>query len=281
MSEGHRSANLNKRWWWLIIVILVPIIIFLLWVFRLRIERLFEQEPTLPPPPPTQESSQGDTVEGILYSTDFDDAAGLGDWETPFDDGIASAQFEGGRLVVGVDALYDVGTWLALNYTFDEFDLEVDTERVSGNEDGGVIILFRIADTLNYDQLDIYSDGYYRLISTREGVQRVISDYNLSPAIAVDAANHVTIGASGGVYTFAVNGVPLLMCVSDDPAVRPLWSADSGECIGGEAVTEWRGAGLSRGKIGLGVHAYSGFDGQLTTPAVMQAAFDNLVITSP
>jgi hypothetical protein len=114
------------------------------------------------------------------------------------------------------------------------------------------------------------------------GTAQEISAYNLSPAIRTGSqANRIRVSARGDSFEFAVNGEPLQLCVSDDPAVRPIWNVATGECLGGEVTTVWRSPALPRGKIGLGVQAYTGFDGQSATPALGTVAFDNLAITQP
>lgn len=257
-----------------------------LWLFRLRIEQALERPPTLPPPPPTATASAGEAGEpdappaagGTLYATGFEDAAQLADWEL-FEDGIVSAQVADGQLVVAVSAVTDTGTWSGLNFTFENFALEVDATKLDGPDDNGIFVVFRLTGSDNYNRFDISSDGYYSLSVVRGGIQRVVSDWRASPAINTgEASNRIRVEARGDEFRFAVNGQVLLLCVSDEAGVQPLWGPE-GECLGGEVVEVWRNGDLPRGKIGLGAQGFSGFDGEVPTMAEAVIGFDNLTIT--
>lgn len=252
----------------------------LAWLFRPRLERLLERPPTLPPPPPTlaEGSVQGGDV---LYAADFDDPAQAADWEL-YNDGIIAAQIAEGMLVVSVNALEDKGAWSGLNYTFEDFVLEVDARKLAGPDNNGIVVIFRLTDAANYNRFEISSDGYYRLSMVRNGVSRIVSDYNYATAIlAGEATNHITLRAEGDTFRFAVNGQPLALCVSDDPNVQPLWDIASGACLGGAVSEAWHNADLPRGRIGLGVQGFTAFDGENLTPAQATVGFDNVVITRP
>jgi hypothetical protein len=265
-----------------VVVLAIALIAGLIWLFRFRIQRALTPAETLPPPPPTRAVSGGGEglPAGLLYQTDFEDPAALTDWEAPFDDGIVSARFEDGMLKVGISALVDTGTWLALNYTFEDFVLDVDAAKLDGADDNGMMVLFRLVDAQNYNRFDISSEGWYTLSMVRDGLPVVISDFNLSEAIARgEAANHISIRAEGDRFTFSVNGETLELCVSEEEGIRPIWS--EGVCLGGEVVTAWQNDDLLRGKIGLGAQGYTGFDGENVTPARTLIGFDNLVIVEP
>lgn len=252
----------------------------LVWLFRPRLERAFERPPTLPPPPPTS-SEGGAGAEDLLYAADFDDLEQAADWEL-YNDGIIAAQIAEGMLVVSVNALEDKGAWSGLNYTFEDFVLEVDAKKLAGPDNNGMVVIFRLTNAANYNRFEISSDGYYRLSMVRGGVSRIVSDYNRSAAILIgEATNHITLRAVGDAFTFAVNGQPLALCVSDDPAVQPLWDIAGGTCLGGEVTEVWRNADLPRGRVGLGVQGFAGFDGENLTPAQATVGFDNLVIAKP
>lgn len=285
-DEPERIQPGERRRWWLIPLggIALALVLAFLWVFRFRIQRAFEPAPTLPPPPPTAAEAgdpagaeDGDEAGSVLYQTGFDDPAQGADWEL-FDDGIVSAQIDGGQLVVEVDSITDQGTWSGLNFTFEDFVLEVDATKLAGPDENGIIVIFRLVDNENYNRFDITSDGYYRLFAVRDGVQQVVSDLAFSPAILTgEATNHLRVEAVGGEFRFSVNGEPLRLCVSDDENVRPIPMED--ECLGGEYVMQWNDDDLMRGKVGLGAQGVTGFDGEQTTPAQATIGFDNLVIT--
>lgn len=280
---------------WVIPVILVVALVGAgaLWLFRLRIEQALERPPTLPPPPPTPtvsgepgggggtgETGSSVAAPGVLYETGFEDGAQLADWEL-FNDGVVSARGEGGQLIISVNAPVDRGTWSGLNYTFEDFVLEVDATKLAGPDDNGIFVMFRLTDNNNYNRFDISSDGYYSLSTAREGLLQVVSDWRLSPAIATGAAtNRIRVEAVGDIFRFAVNGQVLQLCVSYEPGVQPLWGQD-GECLGGEIVEVWQNSDLPRGKIGLGAQGFVGFDGEQSTMAEATIGFDNLRVMSP
>ncbi len=283
MSRESASPPVRRHaLWWIALPVLLVILVgaALVWLFRPRLERLLERPPTLPPPPPTL--AQGNAqVGGVLYAADFDDPAQAADWEL-YNDGIIAAQIAEGMLVVSVNALEDKGAWSGLNYTFEDFVLEVDARKLAGPDNNGIVVIFRLTNAANYNRFEISSDGYYRLSVVRNGVPRIISDYNYAASILTgEATNHITLRAQGDTFRFAVNGQPLALCVSDDPNVQPLWDIASGACLGGEVVEAWRNADLPRGKIGLGVQGFAAFDGENLVPAQATVGFDNVVITKP
>jgi hypothetical protein len=248
----------------------------LAWLFQGRIRAALQPAATLPPPPPGQ-------GEGILYQTNFDDPAAAADWEL-IDDGTVTTAITGGQLVVGVNAPTDTGTWSAMNFTYGNFVLDVDATKLAGPDDNGIIVLFRLTDDQNYNRFDISSDGYYSVSKARAGQNLLVSDLNFSSAILTGGAtNHIRITAVGNTFRFEVNGTPLLLCVSDDPNVQPIWDTTSAEpaCIGGQVVDAWTDDAQPQGKIGLGAQAFVGFDGQNTTPAQATVGFDNLSIRTP
>ncbi len=284
MSRQPDPLPVRRRTlWWIASLALILVLAgaALVWLFRPRLERAFERPPTLPPPPPTSSGGSAGGVENLLYATDFDDPQQTADWEL-YNDGIIAAQIADGMLVVSVNALEDKGAWSGLNYTFEDFVLEVDARKLAGPDNNGIVVIFRLTDAANYNRFEISSDGYYRLSMVRGGVSRIVSDYNSSSAILTgESTNHITLRAVGDAFTFAVNGQPLALCVSADPAVQPLWDIASGACLGGEVTDVWRNADLPRGRVGLGVQGFAVFDGENLTPAQATVGFDNVVITRP
>ena len=65
--------------------------------------------------------------------------------------------------------------------------LDVDATKLDGPDDNGIIVVFRLTDTDNYNRFDISSDGYYTLSIARDGVRLVISDWAASDAILHDS----------------------------------------------------------------------------------------------
>ena len=278
MTDNNNQTKTPRRFkWWLIPIVLIVVVGIggVLWINQRAIADIFEPKPTLPP-------DVGAAQDGKLYWTDFEDAATLADWEF-FDDGVISAKAESGRLVVGVNSYADEGTWSGLNLTFTDFVLDVESIKMDGPDDNGIIVIFRLTDTQNYNRFDISSDGYYAVSKVRNGIPYPVSDWRLSAAIAQGADfNDIRVRAVGGTFSFYVNGTALPLCISYDPDVQPLWEPTSEEptCLGGDVIMTWEDNALPAGKIGLGAQGFIGFDGENNTPAFAVIGFDNLIIWS-
>lgn len=279
----HRDAPRRRRIpVWLIGVVLVILVIGAgaAWIFRNQIAGVFEPQPTQPPPPP----GAGESGDGVLFQSDFEGDVSA-DWEPVFNNGRVSTLFENGGLVVNVNSLNDEGTWLAMNYTYTDFVLDVDATKTAGPDDQSAIVLFRLQDDANYYRFDVSFDGFYSLSKAVGGQPILISDWNSSPAIQTgNSTNQVRITAQGSMIEFQVNGQTLPLCVSPDPSVQPIWDNSGAEpaCIGGEVVTVWESSDFPRGKIGLGAQGFIGMDENLNpTPAEATISFDNLVIRPP
>jgi hypothetical protein len=282
LDRSDHNPRRGFPWGVIVVFILIVILALVGWLFQRRIGAIFAPKPTELPPPPGQSGGQA-LPPGVLYQDNFDTADSAKDWDI-FDDGTISAAVADGQLEVGVKALSATGTWSGLNFTFEDFTLDVDATKVDGPDDNGIIIIFRMADKQNYDRFDISSDGYYSLSKARNGVPTVVSNFpiNTSPAIKTGTAtNHITVIAKGGTYSFSVNGTPLKLCVSTDPNAKPIWD-QNGQCLGGMLADNWHDPDLTKGKIGLGAQGFVPHSGGDTTEmAIAKIGFDNLVITTP
>lgn len=282
IPDAPPARRTGRRIAWIVAALVVALFLGgLAWVFRLRLQRAFEPAPTLPPTldaPPAGGEAQA-AGEGVLYATDFDDEAALADWEL-YDDGVIAARAADGQLVVSVNAPADEGAWSGLNYTLDDFVLEVDAAKVDGPDTSNTMVVFRLTDADNYNRFDVSADGYYMLSKVRDGAPTVVSDWIASPAIATgDGTNHLRIEALGDTFRFSVNGELLTLCVSEDGDVQPL--PYEGECRGGAFSTEWHDDDLPQGRIGLGVQGYAVYNVDSVEPAQAAVAFDDLTISAP
>jgi len=275
----HRDQGPRRRRprWWLIVLILLAlgVVAIMVWLNSRRLAGLFEAPPTLPP---TAAAEQG-----VLYATSFEDESQFGDWEQ-FDDGFISAVIADGRLVFDVNALTDNGGWSGLNLTFDDFVLDVDATKLAGPDDNGIIVIFRLTDTDNYNRFDISSTGFYAVSQARDGVATVVSDWNRSAAILTgEATNHIRIRAQGDYFQFEVNGSLLPLCINPAPDVQPLWdtSTDPPTCLGADVTDTWVNGDLPQGKIGLGAQGFVGADEENPNSALATIGFDNLTIYPP
>jgi hypothetical protein len=276
LQRARQPRRRRPRWWLIALIVLaLAVAAIALWLNSRRLGELFEPKPTLPP---TAEAQQG-----VLYATSFEDEAQFGDWEQ-FDDGFISAAITDGRLVFDVNSPTDNGGWSGLNLTFDDFVLDVDATKLAGPDENGIIVVFRLTDTDNYNRFDISSDGFYAVSQVRDGVATVVSDWNRAEAILTgEAPNRIRISAQGDTFQFAVNGIVLPLCVNPAPDVQPLWdlTTDPPSCLGGELTDTWVNGDLPQGKVGLGAQGFVGFDGESSTSALATIGFDNLAIYPP
>lgn len=280
-----RSDHAPRRrfpWWIIIVVIVLVIGAGLAYMFQIQIGRALAPKPTALPPPPGASGGQP-LPAGVLYQANFDDPAGAADWNI-FDDTTISSAFQDGKLVVGVKALTDTGGWSGMNFTFDDFKLDVDATKLDGPDDNGIMVIFRSVDKQNYNRFDISSDGYYAVSKVRNGVPTTVSNFPIMPSPAIklgSETNHITVVARGGTFSFLANGTPLKLCVSSDPNAKPLWD-QTGGCLGGSLAESWQDTDLMKGKIGLGAQGFVPHtEDQNPQPAVAKIAFDNLVIKTP
>lgn len=278
MSEPSEQVKRRFPWWALLAVGVLIIGAGLAWLFQYRIQDFFQPAETLPPSlSPAANNGDPESEGGTVYETDF--SGDLSDWDL-FDDGIISAESAGEQLVVEVDSSVDAGGYSGLNYTLDDFVLEVDATKLEGSDNNAMFVVFRLTDGGNYNRFDISSDGWYSVSRVRDGLQTVVSDWMESPAINTgDATNHIRIEAVGDSFQFAVNGEMLPLCVSYEEGMQPI--PMDGECIGGEMTETWTNGDLPQGRVGMGVQGFAEFDGVETTPAQATVAFDNVVITEP
>ncbi len=276
LQRGEKVRQRRFPWWVIPVGLVVIIGGGLAYIFQGKIREVTMPRATLPPE--ISPAGQGGTP-GLLYQAAFDDPGAAKDWEI-FNDGRISAAFKDGLLVVGVNALTDTGTWSGLNYTFQDFVLDVDATKIAGRDDNGIIVVFRLTDKENYNRFDISSDGFYSLSIARKGIRRTVSDFNASQDIQKgNALNHIRIMAKGDTFKFEVNGTPLMLCWSTDPNIQPLWDPNNpGKCLGGTLTDTWQNGDIPKGKIGLGAQGIPGPNGE---PAATTIAFDNLVIKSP
>ena len=201
---------------------------------------------------------------GVLYQDDFEKEND--NWDV-YDDGIVSYLFEGGRLVVTVND-FNARAWSGLNFTLEDFVLEVETTQLDGPDDNGFGVLFRYQDTDNYYRFDISSDGFYSLSKSVDGSSEAVSEWNAHSAILTGAqTNHLRVVAQGNTFSFAVNDTPLKLCVGPGAIWDP---ATPDTCLGGEMLDTWTDATFRSGQIALGVTAF-----MEPGPSI---GFDNLVI---
>lgn len=203
---------------------------------------------------------------GVLFQDDFENPGE--DWTTA-NDGIVIYEIQSGQLVVTINDTTG-GAFSTLQYTLDNFIIEVDTLKLAGLDDNGFGVLFRYQDTENFYRFDISSDGYYAVTRSKGGVYEAISEWQANPAILLGAqSNRVRVEANGNTFRFGVNDTfPLPLCVGDGAIWDP---ANPDGCLGGEVVEAWTDNDFPKGQIALGV--------SLANEAGTSIAFDNVTIS--
>ncbi len=278
MPENQKTvATSNKRRSWVYAVVGVPVALILagaLWFFAPDIQQAFTPGPT-PLPGAVAEG-------GILYQTTFEEDA-VNDW-TIINDGTLRTFIADGQLVVDVNSFGDRSGFSDLNLLFEDFILQVDTQKIAGPDDNGIFVVFRLQDTGNYNRFDISSDGFYALTTSRNGILETVSEFRVEPSIMAEGVNTIRVSAIGEQFQFYVNDTLVSLCINPDPTVFPLWEnaldPDS-PCLGGEITQTWVNNDFSSGRIGLGAQGFAGFDGEQETPALATIGFDNLIISEP
>lgn len=283
LDRGSPARRRGIPWWVIaLIVVVVAVGGLLTYTFWYKLPDIIPVDSSTPfPTPPGQAVDNGS---GILYEANFETDVSA-DWEGLFDTGTVRTRFESGSLIVTVSSLSDEGSWLAMNFGFEDYVIDVDATKIAGPDDQSAIILFRVQDKNNYYRFDLNFDGYYSLSKAVAGELKELSQFNKTEAITVGSVtNHVQIWAVGDVFRFFVNGTQLPMCVSTDPAVQPIWDTSTTPtgCVGGQVVQEWTDSTFKQGKIGLGAQGLVGVDaeGNLTN-ADATIGFDNLIIKTP
>ncbi len=229
--------------------------------------------PAVPVPRPGQ----------LLYVTTFD--AYNEDWQLY--EGELAAQIVSingdPELQIAVDAV-EAGAFTVMEQPFGDFDLKIDVAQLVGPTDldaPGFGIIFRHQDNNNFYAFMISGDGYYQVLRRKEGVDKVLSDWALTPAIVQGlTVNTMRVVAQGSAFRFFVNDVQLPLCPTiwnplvpgecqipaAGPEAQPTWSANA-------IVMSLADDSFPQGRIGVGARSF----GQ---PGI-RVNFDNLLICGP
>lgn len=125
----------------------------------------------------------------------------------------------------------------------------------------------------------ISADGYYSVwqaVATDTGTQaRRVSAWIASEFVeqGIGATNELRVLAQGDTFRFFINGVPVALCLPDDPNAQSTYSA--GQCIGGRMVDTWVNRDFALGQIGFVAQS------TLSGGSGVVVEFDNLRIFSP
>lgn len=261
MTMIGQTLNRERRTLWgLVVRLLLIVIVFLALVngALLVLPRL--QQPATPFP--------GE----LIYVTTFDDFNDQWSQER----GQSRTEIDGGALLVSSDAESD-GIFSALDRELGDFDLTVDARWQAVPDDyGETAVLFRVVDPENYYAFKLRADGAFKVLARRGGVDDTLSEWQISPLINTGegATNRIRIVGKAFIFSFAINGEALPLCLRGQDRKSTWTGPRTGECMSdnGRTRPEMTDDAFPRGRIALGAVAYG--------PGI-QIVFDNVLIAGP
>jgi len=113
-------------------------------------------------------------------------------------------------LVTGTNSLsqdFGHGSWRSGIGPFGDFLFLVDAEQISGPENNGYGIQFRMQDGDNYYRFRISGDGWAKFDKNVAGVRTTLRSWEETPLVNKgNAVNQIGVSAQGSTFTFYVNG---------------------------------------------------------------------------
>ena len=113
-------------------------------------------------------------------------------------------------LVKGTNSLsvdHGYSSWRRGVGPFGNFLFLVDTEQISGPENNGYGIQFRMQDGDNYYRFRISGDGWAKFDKNVAGVRTTLRSWEETPLVNKgNAANQIGVLAEGSTFTFYING---------------------------------------------------------------------------
>jgi hypothetical protein len=253
-----QSKPTRSRWHGLLIALAGLALLLAAW-FGLR-----QLGSVLKDNPPLVTGEPGD----LLYAAGFD---GFTDeWATY--DGRLSAEISDGTLQISV-GVANAGPYVPARWSFADFDVSVKARALTGPDNNGFGVVFRMRDAGNYYAFLISSDGFYQVVRAVDGVSKEVSTWIRSDWVnqGMDADNLLRVLAKGDQFSFFINGEPVTLCLPDDPNAQSTYYL--GECREGALYDTLTDGTHATGRIGLIAIT-------LDQPDV-QVAFDNLTVYQP
>jgi|GEM_PF-884657 len=220
----------------------------------------------------------------LLYATSFDD---LNDeWDIyPGRDSAsiellpdASGSVEGSALVVKYGSPYtNSAVFSSLDRKFNDMDLRVTAQPLSGPTDNQYGVVFRYRDNENYYGFFLSSDGRYTLAKAKDGELTFISEWGLSDVIHQGyTANEIRVIAQGDEFRFFVNGQPIPLCLHGANTFS-MWNGYAGAnyCYTDALSYVFRDDDFTQGRVGLA----TGTSGDVSDD--VRVAFDDLILVGP
>jgi hypothetical protein len=216
---------------------------------------------------------------GLLYATTFQNANDT-DWYQY--QSALSAQITNGTLQMSADQAGN-GIFSQLNYPFGNFDVDVMTHQLAGDDPFTEYgILFRYQDVNNFYEFKVSADGAYSIVRNLNG-----SLEDLSPRHSIkgfsSGPNHyndLRVVGVGNQYRFYLNGQLLTLCPKGNDK-RATWAnpnSDEYECAsnGKQSTQTLIDPTFANGEIALGLFESTG-----GSSVPVQVAFSNLVVYAP
>ena len=210
----------------------------------------------------------GELMYVAAFDADADDFNA--DWEQY--GGRLSAQISDGVMRIEAGEV-NSGPYSAAAPYFADFDARVDAWALSGPENNGYGMIFRLVDRRNYYLFLVSSDGYYQVRRVVDGDEKELSTWIESPLVntGFDAVNQLRVVARDDQFQFFVNGEQVQVCIPNNPDAMSTYFMDT--CIDGQMFDTLTDDSIAQGRIGVVAAA-------LEQPDVV-VAFDNLVVYSP
>lgn len=188
--------------------------------------------------------------------------------------GRLSSQVENGALRLNVDEPV-AGPYSVASPYFADFDVQVQAYVADGPEENGFGIVFREQDPNNFYYFLLGSDGYYQVVRSLNGEERVLSNWIETESIntGIGAENQLRVVGRGGSFQFYANDQLLLLCIPDDP--NALSTYFNGNCVDGTMMDTLVDASFPSGRLGVIAMTIQGSD----TGVVVD--FDNLLVYAP
>ena len=152
---------------------------------------------------PFGSSTQEDSV---LFQDDFSDMDSGWDRST-FDAGLTDYERGSYRIYVNETSY---SAWANPSRNFSDVSVEVEAEKIGGDDDNEFGIICRHANVDNYYVATISSDGFYGFLVRRDGDSlELLNMENMLPSDSINlgnASNHIRLDCVGSTLTLYVNG---------------------------------------------------------------------------
>jgi hypothetical protein len=144
----------------------------------------------------------------VLFQDDFSDPSS--GWDRVNEEQGITDYVDGAYRIFVNDRNTDV--WSNPRLDFDDTQIEVETQKVGGDDNNDFGLICRYKDTNNFYFFVISSDGYYGIGKVLDGEQLLIGDESMPPSEDINqgnATNNLRADCVGNKLSIHVNGVLL------------------------------------------------------------------------